>query len=344
MTADDDVALVHAVALAVLDLDEADPATGFATPYPDRAQSALDQLTLTCLSRGALPPRSLPGLVGWCGSRPLADWPLRLPDEVLGGDGLLVDVRRSRPTGLCREWAEDSGAVRSDPVRDHLSVTAEPDRHLECRLFLAEHQVVPDDVVTELAGDRATRRTWRLVRGLYGPVPRALVRRGEVARCTACHALSVPLPGGGWVCERETCAAADQPPELLPATGSLVLAEAARRTIGGVGRVEQAVAKLARNHDAAVTCEAEGLRIDWPEGGHRLVLTFDHGDPALLARAVNRSAWRDRSPLVVVPGERLWSRSGYRVMFSSLLPGAPTLVADSELVDLVGGSAKRNEA
>ncbi len=342
MTVEDDVALVQAVAVAVLDLDEANPATGFATPYPDRAQSALDRLTLTCLSRGARPPRSLPGLVGWCGVRPLSDWPLRLPDEVLGGDGLLVDVRRSRPTGLCWEWAEDGSAVRPDPIRGHLEETAAPDRHLACRLFLAEHQVVSDDMVTTFIGDRQARRTWRLVRDLYGPVGRTLVRRGEVARCKACRAPSVPL-AGRWLCERETCTAAEQPPEMLPATGSLVLAEVARRVVGGIGRVERAVVELARSHDAVVTCEAEGLRIYWPEGGHRFVLVFDHGDPALLARAVDRSAWRDRNPLVVVPGERLWARPDYRAVFGRLLPGAPTLVADAELVDLAGGSAKRNE-
>ncbi|NUT53599.1 MAG: hypothetical protein HOV94_40875 [Saccharothrix sp.] len=336
----DDVTLVQAIALALLELGSTDLTTGFSMPYPELAQSALDRLTLTCLSRGARPPRSLPDLIGWCGTRPLADWPLRLPGEVLGGDGLLVDVRRSRPTSLCREWAEDGGSARLDPILDHLERAGAPERHLACRLFLAEHPVVSDDEVTAFAGDRAARRTWRLVRDLYLPVPRTLVRRGEVARCTLCRAPSIPIRGGRWLCERETCAAAERPPELLPAAGTLLLADAVRRTISGVGRVEQAVVGLARRHDAAVTREVEGLRIDWPEGGHRFVLAFDHGDPALLARTVDRSFWKGRNLLVVVPEERLRARPDYRAVFGRLLPGAPTLVADAELVDLAGGSTK----
>ncbi|MGX7824635.1 hypothetical protein ACTG9Q_06045 [Actinokineospora sp. 24-640] len=338
---DEDIAVVHAVARGLLALAEVDRLTAFSMPYPESAQSALDRLTLACLIRGAHPPRSLPDLVRWCGIRPLGDWPLRLPPTVFSGGDLLVDARRGRPSDLCGEWAADGATGAAQPLRDLAEKAPDADQHLACRLFLIDHPMVSKTEVEALSGDRAHRRTWRLVKDLYEPVPRTLTRRGEAARCATCQVPSVPLGDGTWLCERESCTVPDIVGDRFPVAGALALPSALRASVIGAGRVEQAVVATVVPRGARSVVEPDHvdvLRVDWLDGERWHVLARGHRNPALLARQVARSSVPSGSDrvLIVVPSHRLRDQPDYREVFNRCLPDGPALVSDAELVDLLG--------
>ena len=112
------VDLVRTVAGAVIQLAEVTRLQAFSLPYPAEAQRALDRMVLACLVQGVEElPRSVADLIGWCRSRPLADWPLRLPPDLFGPDDFLVDENSHAPTQLCHEWwiqTRDSAARQFD--------------------------------------------------------------------------------------------------------------------------------------------------------------------------------------------------------------------------------------
>lgn len=334
----DDTAVLTDVARGVVALAQVDRLSSFTMPYPDDAQAALDRLTLTCLLRTVPPPRSLADLVRWCGTRPLRDWPLRLPHVLLTADDHLVDVRRARPTRLCREWAADG-----DPGPDLRETDVKPERRLERRLFLAAHPVISKVEAEVLGGDRRYRRAWRLVHELYGPVPAALVEDGEVARCATCGAPAAPLPDGGRLCEREDCPAPEVVGERFPAAGALALPAELRAAVIGVGRLEQSVVAAVQAIGGFAVDEAGLLRVVWPDGRPWRVVLRDNTNPVLLAREIARVRLPVDSArvLVVVPGNRLRVRRDYRDVFAHELPDGPELVTDDEVADLAHARSRQ---
>src|SRR5690606_4823770 len=72
--------------------------------YPAKVQNAYNHLVLHCLKKNEQPPGSVAEMVSWAATRPLVKWPVSVSEELLGGDGLLVDKDTRTPTQTCLEW------------------------------------------------------------------------------------------------------------------------------------------------------------------------------------------------------------------------------------------------
>ncbi|MFC4909900.1 hypothetical protein [Actinomadura gamaensis] len=352
MVAHDGQALLSTLAAALIALERQDQLDSFALPYPDEAQLALDRTVLLCLLHGADPPLSLAELVLWCRERPVSDWPLDLPDLLVGPGDRLLDRDSGRPTELCHEWAahgrDSAGRLCDREVFDRAMRACreygEPDSYTAFRDMLVNRPVLTHGGM-EIMFELLLEPVRDLLDEIYWDVPDSFLRDGRYAVCGRCRTLLTPVPGDGWWCERDRCRRQGPPPVgryLTPVDDGPVrqLARPFRQFVTGPGRAEMdlrdALAALGLSVAMWPGYDSYDLRVTFPDGHVWAIDVKDWAHPALLGRTArpvpavppyDEGFW-------VVPRHRLDARSDYIRVFERSRPeeaGDLTLVTDEEL-------------
>lgn len=333
------IALMRTLASALTALDAVGGLHSFTLPYPPEAQRALDGIVLACLERGARPPMSLPDLMSWCRERPVADWPVALPDEVTGPDDLLLDPVSSRPTELCHEWADKYPHSALDQRDREIILAAlrlcreygEEDAYTEFRRLLVNRPVLTSADAFSVSVDHVLDPVKELVKRIYQPVPDSYLRGDTYATCGNCLTLLTPLREGGWWCERDRCRRQGAPPvgRLIArrAAGELIqLERPLRQFVTGPGRaeaeLEKALARLGLRVRMWPAFDAYDLHITFPDGWVWAVDVKDWAHPAFLgrsARPVPRQPRYDEA-FWVVPQSRVTDRPGYIATYARNRP------------------------
>ncbi|MET9555284.1 hypothetical protein [Streptomyces sp. NPDC006645] len=335
------VPLIRTVASALTTLDAATGLDSFTLPYSPEVQRALDRTVLACLERGAEPPLSLPDLLSWCRERPVADWPVDLPADVVGPEDLLLDPESSRPTELCHEWAErctDSAERHRDRevviaalrlCREH----GEEDAYTAFRRLLVERPVLTSAEAFLVSVDHVLDPVKELVRRIYRPVPDSFLRRGQYAVCERCRTLLTPVGDGSWWCERDRCRRQGEPPIerriSRDESGELLqLERPLRQFVTGPGQAEADLEKALTAFGLRVRMwpgfDAYDLHVTFPDGWVWAVDVKDWAHPAFLGRAarpVPRTPAYDEA-FWVVPQGRVTDRPGYLASYARNRPAS----------------------
>ncbi|WP_432003286.1 Fis family transcriptional regulator [Streptomyces sioyaensis] len=331
-----DVALLHTLANAIVALEDAPELESFRLPYPAEAQRALDRTALACLRRGAEPPRSIPQLLDWCRTRPLASWPLDLPPDAIGPNDQLLDEETGLPTELVREWwvhRRDSLARLHDRevVRWALRKCKEaglPESYTAFRRLLVERPVLTHTEWFPVVSDPLLLPLQELLGGIYQDVPASYLRpeRG-CAVCLRCGTLLTPVGEADWWCERDFCRSLGTvppigriiEPEDFP--GLVHLDRPLRQFVTWPGRAELALEKGLVQHGLTVEMwpgfDAYDLRVTFPHGRVWAVDVKDWAHPGLLGRSAKpvRPEPPYHEAFWVVPEHRADARPDYLDIF-----------------------------
>ena len=349
-----DVPLVRTIATAVVRLADITTLASLSLPYPAEAQRALDRTVLACLARDAQPPSSLPDLLRWCRTRPLADWPLDLPEEAFGPDDYLIDPDSGSPTQLCHEWwvqGKDSAAAQYDRrvIRWAMRLCREassPESYTEFRRILVNQPVLTSMEEAELATNLYLEPVRALLGEIYEPAGAAYRQGGVYQTCHRCLTLLTPLTDGSWWCERDHCRS------LGSATRGRVLAVAAvgevsqlarplRQFVTGPGRaevdLERRLCALGLWVEMWPGFDAYDLRVTFPDGHVWAVDVKDWAHPGLLGRAARtvRSEPPYDEACWVVPMYRVNARRDYLGVYSRSRPATAEglrLLTDRQLL------------
>ncbi|MFI6581764.1 hypothetical protein [Embleya sp. NPDC050493] len=355
--ADAGVPLMHTLAGAIIALAETTGLDAFTLPYPHEAQRALDRTALACLRRGAAPPHSIPELVSWCRSRPIANWPLDLPPDAVGDTDRLLDPHSGLPTELCHEWylkTRDSATRRYDRDIIHEAFTCcresgEPDSYTSFRRLMVERPVRTSAEFFKERTDWQLAPVRDLLRLIFLPVPAS--HRGDdgegYAVCGRCATLLIPLVGGGWWCERDACRRQGSAPidRRLPVeeTGGIVqLARPLRQFVTWPGRAEIELERTLVAAGLSVQMwpgyDAYDLRVTFPDGWVWAIDVKDWAHPGLLganATAVRREPAYDEA-FWVVPTHRIRDRPDYIDVYNRNRPDHAEdliLLTDRQVID-----------
>ncbi|MEU2625904.1 hypothetical protein [Kitasatospora sp. NPDC007106] len=352
--AHDGIPLLRTLATALIEIDTLSGADAFTLPYPAEAQRALNRTVLACLLKGAAPPAGLSELLNWCRHRPIADWPLDLPDDAVGDHDCLLDPDSGRPTELCHEWAErvgDSAQRQRDREIIHAALRlcreyGEENAYSAFRGLLVNRPVLTTAELFEVTNDLALDPVHELIRRIYLPVPASYLVADGYATCGRCLTLLNPVRDGSWWCERDRCRRQGPPPigRRLAAdeVGELFqLERPLRQFVTGPGRAE---ADLERSLTAIGLYvqmwpgfDAYDLRITFPDGLVWAVDVKDWAHPAFLGRSA-RPVTQDplyHEAFWVVPRHRFEDRPGYRKTYERHRPPVARdlpLLSDAELI------------
>ncbi|GGS64065.1 hypothetical protein AB0E75_24765 [Streptomyces griseoviridis] len=323
------------LARMVAALAEVQGLRSFTLPYPAFAQRALDHTVTHCLDVGEAPPRSLPELWEWCGTRPSDDPLFAVPASLVSPGTTLVHPVGRMPTRSCLEVAShgpDKGVAAHARalLGDLRARSGTEERYRQCRAFLARHPVVHQQDRFAPGWNRAV---WSRVKNLYGPLPEYLLADGVFLHCPSCglpalprdSAVSVPGPPAAdaeiW-CEGENCPR-DAPAEpVREPDQAWILHRSLRWYLALPHRTDEA-AREALERAGAAHETLPGLLPAYRlrDTGPRIVdiQVYDRVEPALLAAhlAVN-TPLADRT-LVVIPDVPA-GRDGYRDAFTAALP------------------------
>lgn len=355
-----DVVLLRTIAGAVIELAEQTELASFSLPYPAEAQRALDRMILTCLERGIdQMPRSVPDLVAWCNSRPIEDWPLRLPTDAFCPQDFLVDPDALVPTQLCHEWwiqRPDAAGAQFDKEVVHTAMklcqqSSSPESYTAFRLLLVDRPVLTVAERFEIATDLYLEPVRELLERCYVQAPVSYLRDGAYTTCRRCLTLLTPLPGGSWWCERDGCRRQGpaQPGRslVLADDGEIFhLARPLRQFVTGPGRAEVELQRRLGELTSAGRrlriemwpgFDAYDLRVTFPDGHVWAIDVKDWKHPGLLGRSAK--AVRPEPPYDescwVVPREQADAHGSYLTTFyrnRSPQAAGLRLLTDDELV------------
>ncbi|MGW4170861.1 pPIWI_RE_Y domain-containing protein [Streptomyces chartreusis] len=328
--------------------------------YPAKVQNAYNRLVLHCLRRGEEPPGSVPEMVRWACERPLATWPLTLPDEARAGEAVLVDPETRLPHQMCLEWevsAADPAAelFENERILEALAVcraAKSPGAYTAFRALLTSRPMLTGAELALLGGDpECGMLLHSVIKRCYEPVPASYLREGAYRQCARCRCLMVPLLGGGHRCELDRCrrdGTGDDGIPLRPDKGGIFqLSRPLRMFVTSPGLAETDL-EAALKKRFGITAEmwpnydAYDLRIPLPGRRYWAVDVKDRVNPALLARTI--TPFRGDPPydraFLVVPRYRFRENEAYGRQFRRNLPddmpGRVTLLDDQAFLRLVG--------
>ncbi|MFE2043781.1 hypothetical protein ACFXAZ_23185 [Streptomyces sp. NPDC059477] len=319
------VELLAALSRGLIGLAQVTQAATFRLPYPPGLQLALDRLVLAGLTQNRPVPGGISELLSWCRERsPAAWWPLKLPNGFPSGDARLVHGDAKEVTRTCAElasWGPD-GVVEQEAVA-LLAELAENcgtvERFAACRDFLISRPVIlqynPIDFLSP-----AVAHTWKLVQGLYGPVPDRFRIDRTVYRCSGCSLLAKPVAAETSWCEGG-CPPGEHVLESTPRPEqSRLLPLALRLFLALPGRTERAV-RSALPQRARLLPQGLGLHECAGPGGEARIFQVQAREQPLPAalRAAETAAGLP-GPLYVVAPQALVAGPGYREEFEAAVP------------------------
>ncbi|MEU6784658.1 hypothetical protein ABZ912_36140 [Nonomuraea angiospora] len=333
--------------------------------YPAKVQSAYNHLVLHCLKRDVDPPGSIAEMVAWASERPLERWPVSLPEEMLGGDGLLVDKETRTPTQTCLEWevnAADPAAelFENERLLEAIAVcraAQAPEAYTAFRRHLTSQPVLTGAELAELGGDPEFGLLLHpILKRCYEAAPASYQRDGVYMQCQRCRCLMVPTSRGGFRCELDRCRRDGKTSSGAPLGGSkggvLQLSRPLRVFITSPGlaeiELEQAlIARFGLSPQMWPNYDAYDLRVVLPNGQAWAVDVKDRVNPVLLARTTK--PFRVDPPFdrafLVVPRYRFAENDAYGRIFARHLPdemsGQITLLDDQRFLKLVASARNK---
>ncbi|ROT31765.1 HU-CCDC81 and SPOR domain-containing protein [Micromonospora sp. HM5-17] len=334
----DGVALLRVVATALIVLAEQ---TAPDSPvYPDKVQKAFNALVLQCLRRGVSPPVSVPEMARWAATKPLAQWPVDLPNGLVGDDDLLVDGALGRPTQLAYSWqvfAADAAAELFENKIMHEAfqrcrAAQAPEAYTAFRRLLIQRPVLTASEKALLLGDDPTLSpVTHVIDECYEEAPAAyLDTDGTYATCARCGCLLKPY-GDGWLCALDRCRrdgtpSVDRRLSARKVGGVYHLKAPLRMSVTGPGLAEIDLERSLTSIGIAVQMwpeyDAYDLRVSLPNGQVWAVDVKDHKQPAMLGVNVRpfRSSPRYDKAFLVVPKYRFEDREDYARVFNHWCP------------------------
>lgn len=327
--------------------------------YPAKVQNAYNHLVLHCLKKNEQPPGSVAEMVSWAATRPLVKWPVSVSEELLGGDGLLVDKDTRTPTQTCLEWevhAADPAAelFENERLLEAIAVCRDaeaPDAYTAFRRHLTIKPVLTGAELAELGGDPEFGLLLHpILKRCYESAPTSYQRKGTFMQCARCRCLMVPTSWGGFRCELDRCRRDGRTTtgtELPPNRGGVFqLSRPLRMFITSPGLaetdLEQAlITRYGIKPEMWPNYDAYDLRVALPGGQAWAVDVKDRVNPVLLARTTRpfrRKPPYDRA-FLVVPRYRFEDNDAYGRIFARHLPGELadqiTLLDDQAFLKLV---------
>ncbi|MEU7810439.1 hypothetical protein AB0B18_28625 [Micromonospora chalcea] len=356
------VALLRVVATALIDL--AERTTPASPVYSDKVQKAFNALVLQCLRRGVSPPASVPEMAQWAATKPLAQWPVDLPEGLVDDGDLLVDGALGRPTQLAYSWqvfAADAAAELFEneimhEVFQRCRAAQAPEAYTAFRRLLIQRPVLTASEKALLLGDDpALGLVIDVINRCYEAAPAAyLDTDGTYATCARCRCLLKPH-GDGWLCGLDRCRRDGTPSvdRWLPARkvgGVHHLKAPLRMSITGPGLAEIDLEKSLTSIGIAAQMWPEydtyDLRVTLPNGQVWAVDLKDHKQPAMLGANARpfRSPPRYDKAFLVVPKYRFEDREDYARVFNHWCPDEVkrhvTLLTDQAFVRRVKNEIK----
>lgn len=336
--------------------------------YPPTVQNAYNHLVMHCLRAQVAPPGSVADMVSWAATIPLSEWPVDVPEELLGGDGMLVDAQTRTPTQTCLEWevnAADPAAELFENRRllDAIAIcrAAEaPEAYTAFRRHLTTSPVLTGAELADFGGDPEFGLLLHsTLKQCYEPAPAAYQRAGEFMQCVRCRCLMVPTGQGGFRCELDRCrkdGTTGQGTPLNASRGGVSqLSRPLRMFITSPGLAETDLEKaLIRRFKLKPQMwpnyDAYDLRVVFPNGQAWAVDVKDRVNPVLLGRTTKlfrpKPAF-DRA-FLVVPRYRFEENDAYGRIFARHLPDELadqiTLLDDQEFLRRVGSALKKARA
>lgn len=331
--------LLKTVSTAVVELSQCGNLGSFTLPYPHEAQRALDRTVLACMWRQAQPPLSVPDLIAWCQDRPIAQWPIDLPDGLVDDDDRLVDPHTREPSRLCYEWAVDRPDSATEQFdRELMYAAIERSRHAqspaayrEFRRILILRPAMTRDKAAELSLDPVLTPLDGLLQQIYLPAPAGWAEDGRFVLCGRCKTLLIPTRDRDWVCENDKCRklGLNFGPSIGvdDGDGMLLLTRPLRLFVTEPGRAElkldRALRRLGLTPELWPDFDAYDLRITFPDGQVWAVDVKDWASPVLLgrqARPLRRQPEYDRG-FIVVPQHRLRRRNYLTIVRENMPAG-----------------------
>lgn len=358
----DGEALLRIIATAVVQLSQ-QRVPGEAV-YPDAVQAAYNQLVLQCLRRGVEPPASVPDMARWAAWRPLGDWPLALPDDLVAADRYLVDRGTGGPTQHCFEWAISARDPAAEQFENQLieealtrcRTASAPESYTAFRRLLTERPVLTGTDIALLGGELDLGLLHETIKRSYGPAPASYRREGRYTQCARCHCLLVPVDRTGWRCELDRCRR-----DGLAAPGCTLDARAGGEvyqlsrplrmfvTSPGLAEIdlETELVRLGLDVEMWPNFDAYDLRVTLPEGDVWAIDVKDRANPALLgrtARPLPPAPAYDRA-FLVAPRYRFADREDYGRVFAHHQPddlrGRLELLSDDEMLRRAAAASRR---
>ncbi|MBP5936925.1 hypothetical protein [Streptomyces acidiscabies] len=317
--------LLAAVARGVIELSRADQAVTFRLPYPPRIQLALDRVVLAGLTRDRPVPGSVPELLAWCRDKDLADWwPLKLPDNFLTAGARLVHAVGNEATRTCAELASygPDGFLEGE-AEEVLAILADAcgteERFAACRDFLIRRPVILEYNPIEFLKP-ALAHTWKLVQGIYGPVPDRFRVHRMVYRCAGCLLLAKPV-----TVDTSWCEGGCRPGErVLESTRqpeqTCVLPLGLRLFLSLPGRTELTVRSRSARRTHLFRQRTGLHRFVSHDGSTRAFQVHDREQPVLAALSAAETVAGLDVPLDVVIPDEAANGPGYREAFGRALP------------------------
>lgn len=361
-TALDGPALLHSVSTAIAQLSRrqvpGDPV------YDDSVQRAYNRLVLHCLTSGAEPPASVPGMVAWAAATPLGQWPADLTTAGIAGDEILVDPETRVPTQACLELAMPVADAASElfenviiaEAREACRAARSPKSYTAFRRLLTTRPVLTAADLVALAAEIELMPTLEVIRRCYEPAPAAFLKDGAYRLCERCGCLLVPLKNGGFRCELDRCrndGGTTVGPELPAADRVLQLSRPLRVFITSPGlaetELETSLVKppLRLKPEMWPQFDTYDLRVPFPDGSAWAVDVKDWASPSLLGarmRPLPPDPPYNRA-FIVVPEYRFRVREDYARAFKSALPPGLdrtiTICSDAEFLGLAEKELRR---
>lgn len=332
--------------------------------YDDSVQRAYNHLVLHCLTNGAEPPDSVPGMVTWASSTPLGQWPADLTPAGITGDEILVDPETCAPTQACLELAMPVADAVSElfenviiaEAREACRAARSPKSYTAFRRLLTTRPVLTAADLIALAAEIELMPALEVIRRCYEPAPAAFLTDGAYRLCGRCGCLLVPLKNGGFRCELDRCrndGGTTPGPELPAAARVLQLSRPLRVFVTSPGlaetELETSLVKppLRLKPEMWPQFDTYDLRVPFPDGSAWAVDVKDWASPSLLGarmRPLPPDPPYNRA-FIVVPEYRFRVREDYARAFKSALPPSLdrtiTICSDAEFLALVKKELRR---
>ena len=282
-------------------------------PYPPELQRGLDRLVLLCLRQRKTPPQGVPDLLDWC-RKPLAEWPLELPEDAGSADRLLDG---QIPTSLCDEWAIISSDIEAELTQKKLLLNvmqvcqsaASPDSYVAFRRLLISQPVLTSLELVKHGLDPCLERLKDHLNTAYELAPETYSIDGNFYCCANCGNLMARTEKGDLICgeERDRCQNLGKPGrQIAQREGVYWIKRGIRRFIAAPGRAELRLAdklkELGLDVELWPNFDSYDLRIVFPDQEVWAIDVKDWVNPFLLANKVKK-----QSPYI--PSDPPWQKA-----------------------------------